>query len=604
MNLQTFLALFLSHRRASARLFALLVVYILVCFVEPLFYLVFVDEVVLKTNLDLLVVLVATLGGWAILHVYLRGLTKYWRYLVGQRVIADLRRNVFGKLLAQPPGEMRQRGPGQMVALSSVELDAVDAIHDALFWGVATAFAVVVILTVAFVIDPGLAWLLLVPVAVVALVLGLLDGRARKRSALALAVQARLIAFLKLRYSNVPTVQAFGREPSETARLADVADDLAASRARTEQLMQIMQRLLDLSRHALMAGLLLVGGKRIIHDGDLTLGALTALLNYADRLVTQVRDTFQYIVNGRVALPALTRVREVLETPPPPRPTETVELTRPRGEIRFENVSFRHTPDGPWVLSNVSFTVRAGEKVGLVGVSGSGKSTIFQLLLGFLQPTSGRILLDGRDLRGVSVESLRRHLGLATQEPVLFDLSVADNVRYGCPDASDAEVEAALEQAKVGDLLATLPRGIHTLVGEGFADLSGGERQRLALARVMLKDPAIVLLDEVTAALDARTEEAVVAAMARFAEGRTTLAIAHRLSTVTGCHRILVMEAGKVVAVGSHNELAAQPGLYRDLWRAAQTPAAPPRMCMVRGTPAVRRLPINVVGEPTQDRAL
>jgi ABC-type multidrug transport system fused ATPase/permease subunit len=242
-------------------------------------------------------------------------------------------------------------------------------------------------------------------------------------------------------------------------------------------------------------------------------------------------------------------------------------MERAAGAIAFEDVSFRYSPDAPWALRGVSFEARPGQVVAVVGLSGSGKSTLFRLLLCLHEPTSGAVTLDGHDLGSLSLETARRQVGLATQDAVIFDTSIAENIRYGRPEARDDEVVSAAKAAIAHDFVERLPRGYETLVGEGGADLSGGQRHRIALARVILKNAPVLLLDEVSAGLDSRTEAELQVALSHVMRGRTTIVIAHRLSTVIGADRILVMDHGQVVQQGTHKELYCQKGgLYRVLF--------------------------------------
>ena len=238
-----------------------------------------------------------------------------------------------------------------------------------------------------------------------------------------------------------------------------------------------------------------------------------------------------------------------------------------RGEVAFEGVRFRYGDRGDaWVLDGIDLVARPGEVVALVGPSGAGKSTLVTLLPRFFDPVEGRITVDGIDLRDVAPHELRGHVGVVPQETLLFSGTIADNVRYGRPDASDDEVVAATIAANADGFVREFPDGYATLVGERGVKLSGGQRQRIAIARALLKDPRILVLDEATSSLDSESEALVQAALDRLMEGRTTFVIAHRLSTIVDADRIVVVEAGRVVQTGRHAELLAQGGLYRALY--------------------------------------
>jgi subfamily B ATP-binding cassette protein MsbA len=251
-------------------------------------------------------------------------------------------------------------------------------------------------------------------------------------------------------------------------------------------------------------------------------------------------------------------------------------LDRARGEVRFENVGFSYGPDAQ-ILSDVTLEARPGETVALVGPSGGGKTTLLNLLPRFYDVTSGRVLLDGTDVRELTLASLRAQIALVTQEPFLFDDTVRANIAYARPDATPDDVQAAAEAAAAHDFIAALPSGYDTVVGEAGTRLSGGQRQRIAIARAFLKDAPILLLDEATSALDAESERQVQAALERLMAGRTTVLIAHRLSTVRAADRIYVLEAGRVVEQGGHADLVARGGLYSRLAQAQnlEAPAAP-----------------------------
>jgi subfamily B ATP-binding cassette protein MsbA len=249
-------------------------------------------------------------------------------------------------------------------------------------------------------------------------------------------------------------------------------------------------------------------------------------------------------------------------------------LDRAHGEVRFERVSFSYGPDHP-TLSDVNLEARPGETVALVGPSGGGKSTLLNLLPRFYDATAGRVLLDGTDVRDLTLASLRAQVALVTQEPFLFDDTVRANIAYARPDASTADIEAAAEAAAAHDFITALPAGYNTVVGEAGARLSGGQRQRIAIARAFLKNAPVLLLDEATSALDAESERQVQDALERLMAGRTTILIAHRLSTVRAADRIYVLESGRVVEQGRHAELVARGGLYSRLARAQNLDLAP-----------------------------
>ena len=372
-----------------------------------------------------------------------------------------------------------------------------------------------------------------------------------------------LSSFLAETFQGMRTVRAFNLGTARSQQGKSLIERLYALQYAIERRRAQLSPLLEFGGGVVVALIIVVAGWRIL-EGSSTIGAFSGFVSAVLLALRPARALANFSVTFQQAASAAERVFEKLEQPPGlvDHPDARV-CPRPEGEIRFENVGFRYTEGGS-VLRDVNLVIRPGERVALVGPSGAGKTTLINLVLRMFDPSEGRILLDRADIREFTLESLRSHFGLVAQEATLFHGSLRDNVEMGRPGAGDVAIREAL-LAAAADFIDTLPDGLDTVVGDQGDRLSGGERQRVALARAILRDPAVLILDEPTSALDAESEHRIQEALGRLTAGRTTITIAHRLSTVVRADRILLMEGGTIVDQGTHAALMAQSAPYRRL---------------------------------------
>ncbi|MDP9417750.1 MAG: ABC transporter ATP-binding protein/permease [Actinomycetota bacterium] len=379
-------------------------------------------------------------------------------------------------------------------------------------------------------------------------------------------------ATLAANLGGIATIKAFATERREAERVRRVSDDYRAANAAA---IRYSSAFIPLIRMAILAGFtatLLLGGAMVL-DGRLAVGLYSVLVFMTQRLLWPLTKLGETLDLYQRAMASTRRIFALLEVRPQISPG-TRELPRPvRGKLHLDSVRFGYG-DGPDVLRDIDITVPAGETHAIVGATGAGKSTLVRLLLRFHDPRSGTVRLDGHDLHTLTYRSLRGALGYVSQDVFLFHGSVRDNIAYGRPDASDAEIEEAARLAEAHEFVVGLPEGYDTTVGERGIRLSGGQRQRLSIARALLRDPAVLLLDEATSAVDNETEAAIQRSLARVGQGRTVVVIAHRLSTVRDADRIWVLERGAVAEAGTHDELVAAGGLYAALWRVQTGEAA------------------------------
>ena len=494
-------------------------------------------------------------------------------YLVttlGERIVADLRSDVFRHLTALSQAFFDQAKTGELISRLTADTTQIkSSVGSSLSVALRNFFLFIGAVAMMLVTSPRLSLFVLAAIPVIVLPLFAFGRSVRRRSRSAQDTLADASAYATELIGAIRTVQAFTNEPIATGRFS-LAVESAFDAAR--QSIKARAFLTAIAIFLVFASVVIVlwVGAQDVESGAMTAGRLSQFVLYAVLGASALGELSQ--VGGEVAQAsgAAERLFEILSVKPaiqtPAHPVALSETAR--GDIAFRDVHFVYPTrtDAP-VLSGISFAVSPGEKVAIVGPSGAGKSTIFNLLLRFYDPLSGVVNFDGVTLTQADPTDLRRHIALVPQETAIFGASVRENIRFGRPDASDADIENAARLALADEFITRMPEKFDTLIGERGVTLSGGQRQRIAIARAILCDAPLLLLDEATSSLDAESEKLVQAALERLMEGRTTLVIAHRLATVLNCDRIVVMEHGRIVEEGNHDQLTAAGGLYARLAR-------------------------------------
>ncbi|MGB3270789.1 MAG: ABC transporter transmembrane domain-containing protein [Rhodanobacter sp.] len=490
--------------------------------------------------------------------------------LLGERALASLRQTLYAQVIRLDVAFFERSRVGELLSRLSADTEVVQALIGS---GVSVALRSVVMLVGASAMmvwtAPSLAGLTALVIPAVMLPILVFGRRVQKLSRASQDRLADAAAIANETLNASTAVKAYARENIESTRYSHaIARALATARRRIG-----MRALLTMAVIVLVFGaitLVLWAGARHVLTGTLDPGVLGQFVLYAVFAAGSVAGLSEVWGDVLRAAGAMERLGELLaERPDIVAPKQPLALPRPiSGALRFEGVSFHYPsrPDAP-ALHDFTLDVRPGETVALVGPSGAGKSTVFSLLLRFYDPQSGRISIDGVDLRAVTLDDLRGAIALVPQETVIFSGSAADNIRFGRDGASDEEVREAARAAEAHDFISALADGYQAEMGERGVRLSGGQRQRIAIARAILRDAPLLLLDEATSALDAQSEAAIQQALERLEKGRTTLVIAHRLATVQRADRIVVLDGGRIVAQGTHESLLAEGGLYAELAR-------------------------------------
>lgn len=504
---------------------------------------------------------------FAILRGVFAFLQAYWAEKNSQAVAYDLRNDLYSKIQTLSFSYHDKNQTGQLMIRAT---DDVEKVRLFIGQGLLQLIGAFILLTgtiiILFSTNASLAWAMM-PILPIALVLFVIfAGASRPMFALVQQKLSALNTVLQENLAGIKVIKAFTRERQQQEKFKVRADDTMDQAIKLSRLFTFMFPLVFMIANLGQAAILYVGGQAII-AGTLSLGEWQEFSMYLMYLFMPIMMMGMIITQFGQASASADRIFEILDAKNDiTDKSDAGKLPAVTGNVKFENVTFRYFGGGEPVLSNVTFEAQAGETIALLGATGSGKTSIINLLPRFYDPTEGKITIDGHDLRDVTLESLRSQIGIVLQETTLFSGSIRDNIAFGKPDATEQEIEAAAQAAQAHDFIMSFPEGYNTHVGERGATLSGGQKQRVAIARALLLNPRILILDDSTSSVDLNTEAAIQSALDVLMKGRTSFVIAQRISTVMTADKIIVLEKGRVAAIGKHADLLENDPIYAEIY--------------------------------------
>jgi ATP-binding cassette, subfamily B, bacterial len=546
-----------------------------------------VDKGIIGHNLELLTWLVAGMIALAVINGVLGVAQTLISNQVGQRVMHDLRAAVYGHLQRMSLAFFTRTRSGEVQARIAYDIGGIDDVVTSTATSTVSTVATVAATIVAMF---ALSWELTVfSLILLPFFVWLTRRVGNERRRIQSVRQGRLadmstLVEESLSVSGILLGKTMGRSQELVDRFSSESSELADLEVRARMAGRWRMASVQMSFAILPAAVYWFAGYSIIHGGHaISIGTVVAFTTLQTRLLFPMQQLLSIGLEVQTSLALFGRIFEYLDLP-----VDIVErpgartLSGVRGDVEIEDVWFRYAPDSPWTLEEISAAVPAGTRTALVGETGSGKTTLAYLVARLYEPQRGRVTIDGVDVRDMTLDSLAATVGLVSQETYLFHASIRENLRFACPDASDEEIEEAAQAAQIHDLISSLPDGYDTPVGERGYRFSGGEKQRIAIARTALRNPPVLILDEATSALDTETERAVQQALDELSRGRTTIAIAHRLSTIRDAEQILVLDSGRIVERGTHEQLLEQGGRYAALLSGAEVGEEPAE----KGSPA------------------
>lgn len=508
------------------------------------------------------------IGALGVLTGVLSGMRRYIAFRESRWAEMKFREGLFAHVLNLDIGYHDKAQTGQLMSRASSDLMQIQGFIVMIPITLSNVIQIFAVTTILFITDPILAVVALIPLPFVNLAARRFSHRIHPASIAVQAEQAQLANVVEESVSGVRVVKGFGAEQVQFEKLEKEADDILRESMKAARIRSSFMPAIDVLPALGLVAVLGVGGHRVL-NGDLSIGDLVAFNVYLTLLIWPLRNIGMIVALGQRAAAALVRINEVMATK-----SEIVEVAQPKqlptssqetlGAVKFDKVVFGYNPDFP-VLRNFNVEIKGGESIAIVGATGSGKSTIARLLLRFYDTQSGHVFIDGIDVRKLKLSDLRQQIGLVFEDTVLFNDSVRNNIAFAKPNSSSADIERAAKLSGAHDFILRLPGGYDTVIGERGFSLSGGQRQRIAIARAIVADPRVLILDDATSAVDPSKEGEIREAMKTVMTGRTTIVIAHRPGTIALADRVILLDDGKVAAIGAHDELVASNARYREV---------------------------------------